>query len=320
MLKRLGIILILLFSFLHCGGSSSLGGTEAGNPDRLVFGSASSSTASLNTDTNFSLATLDCANLTIIATNTQGQQVTGSFDSSCDFELNLPVSRAYQIRVFQNSAEFAELRFQRGATQLQSSVLRLDSSTTALNLGVLQISGSIATPEFEPYEQLDQDGDGIFDFDDSDDDDDGISDDDETDCDLDGFFDDEDEDDVCEADSSDDGDSEDSDSGSGGPSGQGQVLEVTPRNNQTDVDVERDIEIRFDCTIDEATVDSSTIVVGSDTDEITCSFELENENSRVGCEPQEDFLSSTTYTVTVDGVQCENGNEVEITEWSFTTQ
>lgn len=318
MLNKLSIILMLLFAFSHCGGSSSLGGTEAGNPDRLVFGTAASSTANLNSDTNLSLATLDCANLTIIATNSQGQQVTGTFDSSCAFEINLPISRAYQIRVLQNSAELAELRFQRGVTQLQTNILYLDSATTALNLGTLQISGSIATPEFEPYERLDQDGDGIFDFDDSDDDDDGISDDEETDCDLDGFFDDEDEDDSCDvsSDSEDDG----SDSDSGGLSGQGQVLEVTPRNNQTDVDVERDIEIRFDCAVDDSTVDSSTITIESDTDDVECSFEIENENTRVSCEPEEDFLSSTTYTVTVDGVQCENGNEVEITEWSFTTQ
>lgn len=158
----------------------------------------------------------------------------------------------------------------------------------------------------EPAKQNDRDGDGVNDFEDTDDDDDGLSDDEEEDCDLDGFFDDSDDDDSeCDV----DGDEE-----------TGELLEVEPDNNETFVELDEEIEARFDCEIDESTVNATTFSVTSATDTITCSFDFSGSGEKIECEHDDDeFLPGTVYTATVDGVKCVDGTVVETESWSWTT-
>jgi len=298
----IGILLITLFA--ACGSTtSSVGGTEAGNPStRTMSGTLTSSSASVN---QLSYAT-SCPADTVIATNSLAETTSATVDSNCGFSLSLAINTAYSISFFLNDAFVANMAFTNSAGALASNTIYIASGDTAITLGIISISGSSASPENEPAEQNDTDGDGINDFDDDDDDGDGLDDDEETDCDLDGYFDDDDEDD----DSCDDGEETSSP----------QVLQAEPQSGETNVETEEEIEIRTGCSLDTSTVTSTTFSVVATGDTVSCDYTFSSDDENVKCEHDDDLLTETTYTVTIEGVKCANGETVATTSWTFITE
>lgn len=308
MKNHLAIILILIAS-LNCG-DNTLGGTEAGNPAtiREVIGTVANNTS---TSANFALASESCPADQIIATDSTAQTTTATINSNCSFSLNLTPQKAYVLSLLLNDSFMATVIFNNNSNTLSSTVIIVSSGTTAIDLGVVTINGSTATPENQPASQSDLDDDDIFDFDDDDDDNNGVSDDAETDCDLDGYQDSYDDDDDSCDDDSEDIETEDTE--------QAIVFEVNPKNGASNIQTNEDIEARFGCEIDLTTVNNTNFQVTSETETITCDFESSSSDTRIDCEPESDFEINTTVTVTLNGIQCASGDTVSTITWSFAT-
>lgn len=307
-LLKNGSLFLLIVFFLACGGAT--GGSEFGNPDRAITGTLVEGSSTL-----LKVTTTSCPADTAEATDSLGAKSTASVESNCSFRLPLATGNGYMISFSLNDQFVALLTVDNGIATFNSSTVFLSIGDTDVDLGTITIVGGVATPSNQPSEQSDRDGDGIDDFDDSDDDNDGISDEDEEDCDLDGFIDDDDEDEA---------ECEDGSSGGGGGSGGGSgssaiILEVEPDNNQNFVSLNDEVEARFSCDIDPATVTASTFTVTSDSDSISCNFEVSNDE--VDCEHgDDDFQSNTNYTATINGVKCEDGTSITTQSWSWTTR
>lgn len=308
-MKNLITLLAIALLALHCGGNATVGGTEAGNPPqglRIVEGNVAT-----NNNALLRAGISPCFATQVIALDSTGSTTNADVGSDCTFEISLAAGKAYAINLLSGDTFVASLLFQNSPSALPSAVFSISSGSTRINLGRIRLSNSDAFPETEPSEFNDDDNDGTNDFDDEDDDGDGVSDEDEDDCDLDGYRDDFDDDnDSCE-DSEDSGDGEFS----------GNILEVRPAHSSTNVDTDEEIQARFDCVIDETSLTAATFsIVDASNNPVSCTFELEDEDQRVVCQPEDLFDVSTTYTATINGMECLDGTSIETISWSWTTR
>lgn len=311
--------LLLSFFFLTgialggaCGGNAE-GGTEFGNPTRSLIGELDPSDGGLSS----------CPADRVIATDTAGETTQTDVRSGCSFELPLTPDRSYVISYTLEDQFVATLIFQSSVSSLTSSVLFVSSGSTGIDLGKITFDNGKASPEKNPVAQNDRDGDGDDDLDDEDDDNDSTPDEEEEDCDLDGYLDDDDESECEEEEDEEEGDNggDDEEDEGEGEAEQPRVLEVTPRNGETHVDLDDEIRLRFGCAIDESTLTAGTFTVTAQNDTVTCEFDLDDSGDRVDCEHEEDpFLENRTYTATVAGMKCEDGQTIAATSWSWTTE
>lgn len=306
------LMVILGFILSKCGGGSAQGGSEFGNPTTrslvgTVVSSGSSNISALKASTEGS-----CPADQAVATSSNGETTLASVQTAdCSFDLDLVTGKSYAISFSLEDTFVATLIVTNAGSSFTSSVVYIASGSTAINLGQVVILNGEALPENEPLEENDRDEDGQSDFDDSDDDGDGISDDDEADCDLDGFLDDDDEDEA-ECETEDDSDDEQDETSA-------VVREVEPRNNATNIDLDREIRVRLNCEVDETTVNNTSFAIVATGDVIECQFEISEDEIRCEHEDQ-DFLPNTLYTATLTGIACTNDSIVSTTSWSWTTE
>ena len=312
----LGIAAFLLL-VASCGGSSS---SDSALQDELQTRTLSGSVPTASSPSASSkVATLasadDCLADTVIATDTEAQTVESEVGLDCGFTMELELGKAYTIGLVSGGAFVATVLFDSGITGFSGTALPVGDGEGVIDLGVITISGTVAIPENEPLEAMDEDGDGIDDLLDDDDDSDDIADADEVDCDLDGIIDDLDLDSTCD-------DDDDVD--------MAKVLEVKPRNdpqpehgNDT-VDLDKDIKARTSCVIDQSTVTAETFRVEPDSGEaIACVYDFSGRGtgSIIKCKHDDDpFLADTLYTVILDGVLCDDATPVAVRSWSFMTE
>lgn len=299
----------LSLSLTSCGGAS--GGSEFGNPTRAVTGTLTTTSLSENSFLSLfisnAIATETCPADTVIATDSQGESTTVTVETDCSFSLELTVNKAYAVSFVLNDEFVATLYVRNSSTGLKSSVFVLSDGETNVDLGDVIISDGEADPESDPAEQCDVDDDDVDDYDDTDDDGDGVLDDDEGDCDLDGYDDGYDEDDVtCDT-----GD---------GDAVIGTILDVYPENEAEYIGLDEFVEVAFDCEVSQDSVTAETFRVESDTDVINCEFNFSESDTVVSCDhSDQEFLPTTTYTVTIDGAVCSDDTEIANESWSWAT-
>lgn len=301
------ITLFLIYSLtLTSCGSSTLGGTEAGNPSmRNVNGQLSSNS---NNTATLMAATHNCPADAVTAINSLAETFPATVNSDCTFTLSLPVNKSYAINFILDEAFVASMIFTNSSTSITATTFVLSSGNTDIDLGIISLNGSQAHPEDQPAQQNDRDDDGVFDFDDD------FSD---RDCDLDGYYDlFDDSDDECDVEDDDINDDNDNSSES---TEQAEVFDVYPENEDEDIDPEDSIEVQLGCSVNETSVTAASFIVETDGNSIVCEHELSSSNQILECSPEENLQEETTYTVTLDGIECENGEIIPITSWSFTT-
>lgn len=299
MKKSIYILFILPLLFLACG---NLGGSEAGNPpssNRNVIGNLTS-TASTSTS-SFSRSTLrassdNCEADLVIAYDSTGDFVEAEAESDCSFDLDLVAGKGYEVEFYLNSIFVADLVFNNDDSSFESPVMIISGGEDAINLGQITFVGFQAFPEFEPATQNDQDGDGVFDFEDEDDNGDGTFDVDESDCDLDGFIDDFD-------DFFSDGFNCDDDDDSAVP----EVLDINPWDRDSYVPLDELVMALFSCDINFDTVSTSSFKITDPLNNtISCNYSLDGGDVVV-CEHDSDlFADDTEYTLTISGILCED--------------
>lgn len=304
-----GLSLIGL-SACNSGLNTGLSGTTTSLNDGLTTVTGTVELADGSSTTQF-LKSLSsgCAADELIATDSSGDQTTTPIQAEdCSFEISLPSDESYNFGFFVNNELMANMVFSSGTNGFSQSSLPLQGVRGALNLGRILMEGSQAVPDFNPLRSLDFDQDGLNDFADLDDDDDGIADELEEDCDLDGVRDDYDGSCACR--------------GQRGGTRHGDILEMRP-SRQGDhraqvIPLDERVRVRLACVADETTISSETFSVISDDDahQITCDYEVrtlgDSGNSQIICHHDEDlFVPDTTYTVTMDGVLCDDGNAAE---------
>lgn len=178
-----------------CGSGSSMGGTEAGNPPdvtRPVVGQL--------TPSNSITESVPCPADTVVAVNSLEEATFADVEDDCSFSIDLTVDEAYIILFYLDDQLIAAMLFMNGGDAESSDVMIVSQGDDPIDLGSIDLGDSTVTPENEPAEQNDQDGDGENDYVDEDDDNDDIPDSLEEDCDGDGFPDDYDEDTtLCDA-------------------------------------------------------------------------------------------------------------------------
>ncbi len=308
------VLLILLSALPACGGSgsSATGGSEFGNPTRGLTGIVTSGAGGALTKA----LTSSCPADSVIATNSTAETTSVAVNDDCSFDLSLETEMAYVLSFTQGSQFVATLIVDNNTGLLNTQTIYLAPGDTTVDLGTIVISNGQATPEHQPAEQNDRDGDGINDFDDDDDDDDGISDVDETDCDLDGFEDDDDSDNsTCGS-----GSGGGSSGGSGGASDTS-IIQVSPSDGAEHVLLTEQISVRLNCPVDQSTVTNDTFNVSSETDTLLCDFNFSDSGQTIECRhDSQDFLSDTEYSVVIDGITCEDGTPIAARDWSWSTQ
>lgn len=321
MIKR-NFLLMLILPCFAC--LSNEGGTEIGNSTRNVIGTSTTDIETNNISFQESSVSLSyfksagkppppppgnidldsCGVDQILAIDSQGNQSNADLDEDCNFTLALTTNKAYSIILFREGQNFGPMRFQNGSGVLETSIFYVSSGSDPINLGTITINNNQGFPSIEPSTQNDQDGDGIPDFLDDDDDNDGLPDIDEGDCDFDGFWNDFDEDFDCEENSE----------------GIGFIEEIFPFFDDSDIPINETIELRTDCAINFATVNSNTFNIRDESNNpISCNYSLFDDDILI-CEPQSNLSTNTTYTVRVEGLKCEDNTLIEILSWSFTTQ
>lgn len=326
--RTLFLILLFLLNLLAACGGSAQGGSEFGNPARTLQGTVVSGeeatlrkTTLSNTLLRQQIGNNECPADQVIATDSQAQTTLAEINQEdCSFEMELTINKSYVVSFTRDDEFIATLIVRRNASSLGSSVFFMAEANTEMNLGAIRIEGSKAIPENEPATQNDQDEDGVDDFSDEDDDGDGVSDNDEEDCDLDGFIDDDDENNGgCDSDEEGEDDEESGEEDEGDPV-EAQVFEVSPANDEVFVDLDEEVWVRFGCEVSEDSVNADTFYIESETDFIECEFDFQESGEVVTCDHEDqEFLPETTYTVTVEGVFCEDETEIEPETWSFTT-
>jgi len=253
-----------------------------------------------------------CMADTVMATDTKGGVSTAEVADDCSFSLTLSIGKSYVISFLMNDSFVATLIFNSGISGFATSGLPLSDGSGPLDLGSITINGSAATPELNPLEQCDQDGDGVDDLNDNDDNADGITDDEESDCDLDGIRDDVDDDTSTCSDNQD--------------PNQVSVLAVKPYDDPdgvSPVDLQREVKARIDCDIDPSSVTSTTFSIYSEdgSDTIDCTYSFATVGNRIECDhDDQDFLPDTVYMAVIDGVLCQDGRSVESLSWSWLTE
>lgn len=311
-MRKYALQLCVLLVFAGCGdGSTSMqGGTGAGNPTafRTVKG-----VVPANEFQALSISVGDtCVANKVIATNQEGTLISASTDEICAFELELPIQDVYHIKLNLDVEDIAQLEFQNDPKSLPSPVIIISDGDQEIDLGQISIDGHIATPEFEPALQSDQDNDGINDFDDTDDDNDGTPDCEESDSDLDGILDDYDIDDEYK-------DVIDGDFRFA------KVLQVLPCNGDGidlgTIAVDRDtiIQIRTNCHIIDNSVNEFSFRVEAESESVHCNLVFFN-NSKIECHPKQLLTADTLYTVTLQGLQCNDGRFLKTISWSWQTE
>ncbi len=302
----------------NSGCSTTVAGSGSGSEtSRTLTGEVSSSQAALSMKN----AASSCAADTVLATNTSAETVSADVAEDCSFSIDLAIGSSYAISFLLEDSFVAALVFDTGITGFSGANLPISGGDSAIDLGVVTFSGSIAMAENEPLDQCDSDEDGLSDFEDDDDDGDEVDDDSESDCDLDGIWDDYEESD-CEDEVSD---------------GSPRVLEVKPRNNDDDegdddemeesdrVSLGKEVKARISCIVNPETVTEETFqVASSDGETVACDYEISDDEddaqSRIKCHHEEDFLADTEYTATLTGIQCEDGQEIPAVSWSWMTE
>ncbi|MBX7149524.1 Ig-like domain-containing protein [bacterium] len=286
-MKHFFYILFLLFILNACG---SAGGVEAGNPPDLpttrnVIGTLTGPGASI-TATSRTIGD-DCGADTLIATNSLAETITASVGSDCSFSITLDIGKAYALALLKDDTFIASFIFNNTLSTISSITLIIADGTDDIDLGNITINGNRASCELE-IEQEDND------------------------CDLDGYPDGFDDDESCD---------DNNDEGDGGSDDEtdASILEVSPRNGENEVSIDEEIEVRFACTLDEATVNNTTFSITDDLDNtISCTFDIEDD--QVSCEHATNFDLNTVYTVTLSGITCNDATEIPETSWSFTTE
>lgn len=308
-MKQKQYILLIVFSLflIHCGGSA-IGGSEFGNPARglkgLVVSAATGSLALKQNAANSNSCPADMVILTDSLLNTVSLEI----NSDCSFDDSIDVNQAYDVSFYKNDVFVASLEVTNGSSTLTTSIIYIADGSSDVDLGTITISGDKAIPENEAATQSDRDNDGVDDFDDDDDNNDGVNDEDETDCDLDGFFDEDDNSSECASDSN------ENSSGTNST-----VLEVAPRNNSVDVNLDKEIEVRFGCDVKASSVTSSTLSITSNTETILCSFEL--DGNELQCQHDDNlFVSGHLYSATINGIKCVDGTVINTVTWSWTAK
>lgn len=189
------IFILLLIDFLAgCSQSAPpselIGGAEAGNPPapatRAVKGVVSEPDLLVNSEEeeiNTCLADI------VVAVDTEGAEKIEDLDDQCSFSIGLLPNKAYMFSFEKEDEDAVNLVFNHDEETYPSSYMYLAEGEEDIDLGLIIFEGDEAFPEYEPSEQNDQDGDGIYDDEDPDDDNNGVNDADEVDCDLDGLWD-----------------------------------------------------------------------------------------------------------------------------------
>lgn len=315
--KKFPLFCFILLVVFACGGNE--GGSEFGNPSRPVIGvvrstldqTSSSSTLKKKIEQIFMAPAYasSCPADTVLATDSVGDTTLASVSDDCSFRLSLSTDKAYLLSFVRDDDFVARLIFKTGVGSISSSIFVLSQAADAVDLGDVTIEEGTATAENNPTEQNDEDGDGVDDFADGDDDSDDIPDEDEEDCDLDGYGDDDDESDsACDV-------------GEAKSGPEAIVVEVYPYDGDEDIPVDEVIEVQFGCVVDATSIDSSTFSVASDEHEVSCAYEGDEGGDIVVCGHEGDvFLPLTTYSVSIDGVSCEDGELVAPASWSWTTE
>ncbi|HEX5038357.1 MAG TPA: hypothetical protein VFX30_14470 [bacterium] len=295
MIRNRNIFLVMGFLALAalsgCGGGA--GGVEAGNPSQLVIGS---------------LQDADCGADRAVATDSAGNSVSTVIAPDCSFELNLPVPGAWLLDFTSGGTAAASASFDNSPKRFLSPAMNLSGGDTIFLDRVSFYDGE-ASPSAEPSAQSDQDRNGLPDLFDQDDDADGIPDEDEADCDLDGIID-------------------DFDAATSDCAPDSAVSEVSPRNGEgtgahgSKVKTNKDVRIRFSCTIDPSTLTPSTLEIfpEDDPDAISsCDFTVLGTGKLLRC-AHPDFSADTIYDARLEGVRCEDGSEIPAVSWSWKTR
>lgn len=122
-------------------------------------------------------------------------------------------------------------------------------------------------------------------------------------------------------------DSDDADACASGGDSSAAVLEVDPENDTdlTDdddlVSLDKEVKIRFSCSLNTSTVNASTVDIASDSHTVSCALSLSNNDTRITCDHDGDpFDANTVYTATLNGVECSNGDSIPTTTWSWKTE
>jgi len=309
--RRIRILILLLAGgLLWHGCGSADGGAEAGNPNRTVIGSVSSSSIPALGISSVPVCGAD----EVVATDSNNQSLGASVAADCSFRLTLLTPQAYRLDFQSGGQTISSMEFNNSPDRFPSPVMNLSPGSDTLTLNHITLKGGLATPSREPASQNDQDGDGVPDLLDDDDDNDGILDEDERDCDLDGILDD-----------------FDSDMSSCRPTKKvprNFVLEVTPRNGEGSGDhgitagVDAEIKLRLSCPIDQTSIAASTLQIFPQdvpTNVLECVFSLTESGDQLRCD-HPDLLANTVYSAHFEGLLCEDGSGVPAAEWSWTTQ
>ncbi len=306
----IGALIVLL-----CGCGAG-GGTEFGNPtdgtSRVVTGEVESvSTNIASSTTGKALKSTTCAADILVAANSKDEEISVVIASDCTFSISLPVGKVYRLSLEKNDGTVVGvLQFQNHPNLFTDTSMAVSKASSIMALGRITLSGSTATPATQPASLTDQDGDGIPDITDPDDDNDGIPDTEEADCDLDGFIDDHDDDNsTCTA-----------------QPATAHVLRVSPRHDfqfalrSRRAPINEPIRARVSCVIDSTSITAQSFRVTANNDVVTCVYNVPTPGRHVECTHTAVMLSDTTYTATLSGVRCLNGETVETRSWSWKTQ
>lgn len=247
----------------------------------------------------------DCFADGVIALDAKGNSKKTAVDNACDFNLELDTGKAYAINFTRGEKFVASLIFDRGFGNEKGKTFYLSSATEELDLGNITFVDGDASPQNNPLDANDWDGDGESDLVDLDDDGDQIEDMREYDCGYDGFYDDE-----CEY-------NED----------EVNVLRVFPADGEENVDLDSGLVIALPCEVDESILSESAFFeIASDSGDLPlCSGYLEVEDgiTYIDCAVAEGWQPSTTYSVALGGFSCSVDGEVyeidDAIEWSFST-
>ncbi len=294
---KLGSLALCMTFIAACSGGA---GSGSSSTTRTVTGELDQPNAALTK----SLVT-DCFADTVIATSSAGTATSSSVESDCSFSMSLAINQSYALSFTQGGTFVATLIFSTGSSSDTGSSMHITSGSSSVDLGLVTISGSTASSSNNPLQYCDSDDDGVDDYDDSDDDDDGIDDSSEDDCDFDGYLDDDDDDSSCTS-SSQDGE---------------YIYRVRPFDGSRGNDIDEDVKVYATCAIDSSTVTADTFMVEDSLgNPIDCTYTVSNsDDHNARCRHNDDlFAAGEEYTVTVDGLTCEDTTELAATTWSFT--
>ncbi len=237
-------------------------------------------------------------------TASDGEVHESDIQDDCSFRIEVPSNQLYHMSFWSAGSIQSRLVVSVvGGVPLHT--FNIPASDTPLDLGAIARTGKIATAANDPRAWSDRDGDGLNDKDDPDDDNDGIPDVEEPDCDLDGFPDDGDEDSACSA---------------GGSSSGPRVLAASPFSGETDIGELQKIRVKVSCPVDVGQFDSGKIKLEDEVAAtIACVSVLFVGNTVIECTHALPFVHNMTYTATLLETDCDGGESIPQTSWTFKT-